>query len=150
MSTVCVDSGFIIALYDQRDQHHSKAKEIFKIYFNNRINKLIVPWPILYESVSTRMVRDPKRMGIFKKDWELLSQQNQLHTLDDQKFREKALRECLSEVTRGQHYRALSLTDRVIRLILAEINIKIDIFISFNIGDFSDVCKKYRREIHNS
>ena len=141
MNTICVDSGFLIALYHESDTHHSQAKNHFTNYFDDTPHQLLVPWPILYETISTRMARTRRRMTVFNKDWEILRSQQRLVLLDDREFRHDALDECFSEVERSkEHYRPLSLADRVIRNILSKVNIKID-FITFNIGDFADVCK---------
>ncbi len=148
MKTVCVDSGFIIGLYDETDSYHSVATGFFVAYFENTENRLLIPWPILYETVSTRMVKNRKRLDIFKRDWQTFERQKRLILLDDQEFRQDAIDECLAETNKlPQHYRSLSLADRVVRNILADKNIKIDLFITFNIGDFKDVCQRSGRII---
>jgi hypothetical protein len=49
----------------------------------------------------------------------------------------------LSQVSRPvQHYRALSLTDRVLRRVLASADTRLDLFITFNPRDFVDVCRR--------
>ncbi len=78
MKTIYVDSCFLIALYDETDTNHSKARHNFVRYFDNTSNKLVVPWPILFETF---------------------------------------------------------------------INLKIDLFMTFNIKDFGDVCKKFHRSV---
>ncbi len=146
MITICVDSGFLLGLYDERDQYHSKAKDMFVQYFEGVQNQLLVPWPILYETVSTQITKNRKRMDIFYRDWKNLYSQRRLELLDDKPFREKAIGESFEETLRDpRHYRGLSLTDRVIRNMLSEPDLKIDYFITFNHGDFADVCKRFRR-----
>jgi predicted nucleic acid-binding protein len=146
MKRVCVDSGFLIALYDESDCYNSKAKEYFANYLDNSNNQLLIPWPILYETVSTRMTKDKRRINALHRNWKYLESQRRLILLDDKEFRSDAFDECLAEVQKiPQHYRPLSLTDRVIRKILSEINIKIDLFITFNPKDFVDVCKRSHR-----
>ena len=148
MKTVCVDAGFLVALYDETDAYHSRANGYFVQYFDIVQNQLLVPWPILYETVSTRMVRHQRRMDMLRKDWRTLEEQQRLVLLDDLPFREKARLECFEESGKDlRRYRALSLVDRVIRNILSEVDIRIDVFITFNVGDFSDVCKRFRRTI---
>ncbi|CAG0995289.1 MAG: hypothetical protein MPEBLZ_04134 [Candidatus Methanoperedens nitroreducens] len=148
MNTICVDSGFLIGLYDEKDQYHYRAEEIFVQYFESVQNQLIVPWPILFESVSTRMSKNRKRMEIFYRDWKNLYSQKRLELLDDKPFREKAISESFEETLRDpRHYRGLSLTDRVIRNMLSEPDLKIDYFITFNYGDFGDVCKRFHRRM---
>lgn len=148
MITICVDTGFLIALYDESDAYHSQATDYFTNYFESTQNHLLVPWPILYETISTRMVRNKRRMEIFNRDWKTLQIQQRLILFDDREFRESAINECFAEIRNlPQHYRSLSLTDRVIRNILSEVNIKIDLFITFNIKDFQDICRKFGRAV---
>lgn len=148
MNYICVDSGFLIALYDESDPYHNKAELYFPQYLESANNGLIVPWPALYETVSTRMARRKKSIELMRKTWEHLNRQQRLILLDDSPYREQAISECYKELERPfESYRSLSLADRVIRNILAEINIKIDFFITFNQRDFVDICRKYRRVI---
>lgn len=148
MSTICVDAGFLIALYDERDQYHAGANDRFVQYFDRTRNQLLAPWPILYETVSTRLVRNRQRMERFRRDWLAFKREDRLRLLDDGPIRLGALDECLAEVNRsGERYRSLSLVDRVIRLLLADTSLRIDYFITFNPADFADIGRKYRRTI---
>lgn len=148
MNTICVDSCFLIALYNETDEDHPRAKRLFLEYLDVVQNQLLVPWPVLYESISTKMVKNRKRMDMLNKDWETLEKQGRLALLDDLRFREKAITESFKELQKESgRYRVLSLADRVIRNILCEVDIKIDGFITFDVGDFIDVCTKFRRVI---
>ncbi len=141
MSRVCVDSGFLIGLYDERDSYHRLAEQHFSTYIGPRVNQLLVPWPILYESVSTRMVSRGSRVALLEKDWKRLEAERRLVMLDDREFRQNAMEECLAEAWKTPaRYRALSLTDRVLRSLLSEI--RVDVFITFNEEDFADVCRR--------
>lgn len=146
MKSICVDSGFLIALYDERDRYHSRAQVYSRQYLTVPQNILLIPWPILYETVSTRMCQNKKKLEMLKRDWEALERQGRIELLDDSPFREQAIAECYEEVKRGlNHYRGLSLADRVIRHVLSEVNIRIDLFITFDPGDFSDICERFQR-----
>src|SRR5438309_574735 len=112
MSYVCVDSGFMIGLYDESDQYHKRAEEHFSNYLDNGLNQLLVPWPILYESVSTQMVKSRNRIVTLERDWKRLQASGQLNLLDDRDFRLNAMDECLAEAQHSPgRYRALSLAD---------------------------------------
>src|SRR5689334_6380327 len=142
MKLLCVDSGFLIGLYDETDQYHRKAKQYFSDFFSIGPNKLVIPWPTIYEALATRMVRNRIRLGVLHKDWKYLQSHQRMTLLDDSPFRDRAIDECFAEVVKpAQHYRALSLADRVIRSILSDIDTRIDFFITFNPGDFADVCR---------
>lgn len=151
MSNVCVDSGFLIGLYDDRDDFHQRALTYFTEYFAKPQNRLLVPWPSLYESVTSQMAKGKKgrtKVQNLDRDWKTLRTHDQLTLLDDQPFREQAMEECFAELDRPpQHYRGLSLADRVIRRILADAKSKVDIFITFDPGDFGDVCKQFGRQM---
>ena len=56
----------------------------------------------------------------------------------------------LNLTNRNIDRRTISLVDAVIREMLADTNIKIDSFITFNPSDFQDVCLRRRIEIFPS
>lgn len=59
---ILVDTAFWIAWLDPRDQHHAEAFLKEEWLTDSRI---MVPWPILYETVRTRLVRRPERLVRF-------------------------------------------------------------------------------------
>jgi len=146
MNDICVDTGFLLGLYVESDQYHKQAERCFSDYFADGQNRLIVPWPILYETVSTRLVRNRPAMNLMERDWKRLARQGCLQMLSDVPFRDGAIDECFDELKRPSvRARALSLVDRVIRRALADVNVRIDFLITFNSADFADVCKKHNR-----
>jgi predicted nucleic acid-binding protein len=148
MNAICADSGFLIGLYDERDEFHERATQYFSDLFANTLNQLVVPWPIVYETISTRMVRNRQRMIVLERDWKRLQAKQQLVLLDDRPFRAGVIDECFDETRKPpMHYRHLSAVDRVMRNILADMSIRIDFFVTFNVKGFSDVCKVTRRTI---
>ena len=148
MKVFCVDSGFLIGLYDETDQYHEKANQYFSDFLSIGPNQLVIPWPTIYETVSTRMVRNRRRMETFERDWKRLRAQEKIALLDDAPFRERAIEECFVELAKpARNYRMLSVTDRVLRNILSDVGVRIDVFITFNPGDFLDVCRASRREM---
>ncbi len=145
MSAICVDSGFLIGLYDESDQNHLKAEQHFLTYFESSLNRLLIAWPVLYETISTRLMRRRDRIAALDRDWKTLLTRGQLVLLDDQEFRRDAIGECFTELRKPSgRFRGLSLADRVIRRILEEVNIRKDLFITFNAGDFRDLCARMR------
>ena len=148
VNDICADASFLIGLYDERDHFHDRARDHFLRYFPKGNNRLIIPWPIVYEAVSTRMVKNKTGMLLLERDWALLSKQNQLYLLSDLSFRDGIVDECFDELRKPPvHYRRLSAVDRVIRRILSDSNIQITAFLTFNPRDFVDVCKAFRREL---
>jgi hypothetical protein len=123
---LCVDTGYIYALYDRREiERHEVASDIFTRFIDpGRSNhKIIFVWPVLYEALSTRFVR--KSLLDFSRD---------LIALD---------RRCFNDaINFSDDFRCLSLVDRVIREALFDSDLKVDCLLTFNPGDFADVCRR--------
>jgi len=148
MSDICVDTGFLVGLYVESDQYHERAQHCFFDYFGSGRNRLVIPWPILYETVSTRMVKNRSAMSLMEGDWKRLSREGRLQMLSDLPFREGIIDECFDELAKPRaHARNLSFVDRVIRRVLSDMNVRISAFITFNPADFGDVCKKSNRNM---
>jgi predicted nucleic acid-binding protein len=132
-----LDTGFWFALYDPRDTYHKEALEIAELL---DIHGLVVPWPTLYETLNTRLVRRRTAVHNFS---HLLAGHN-VYLLPDENYRDAALEEIR---TPSKSHRALSLVDAVLRLVLVDRNVKIDALITFNPGDFSDICQRSGIEV---
>ena len=131
MSNLLADTGVWYALYTKNDQHHAKAREWAELF---ELHRVIVPWPVFYEVLRTKMVRNARALRLFEDhlrsmDWT---------ELDDRPYRETALRLCFESALQGG--RPISLIDYVIRLILNDRNVDVDLFVTFNARDFHDVC----------
>ena len=148
MRDVCVDTGFLIGLYQQKHDFHVKAQEYFNRFFAEGGNRMLVPWPIVYETFSTRTVRNADALTVLSSDWRRLQHRGQLHLLDDLPFRKSVIDQCFDELTKPVASRKnLSAADRVIREILSDRSLRISALITFNPRDFEDVCKRFRREV---
>lgn len=149
MMNVCLDACFLIGLYDERDKHHARSRELLEMYFGDRTrNVAIVIWPNLYELVSTRLVRDTRKTQILEQDWRILASKKRIEFLEDDPYRAEALELCFRELNkRRSSYRGLSLTDHVIRAVLADSNVQVDAILTFNPGDFADVCRSKNKLI---
>ncbi len=148
MKFVCVDACFLIGLYDPKDQHHEAATAHFSQLFDRSPSRMVIPWPILFETFSTRMVKNRSAMLSLEKDWERLRQSDRLQLISDVPYRERVVRDCFDEVAKPDHTRrGLSSVDRIVRNMLADRRNKIDAFVTFNARDFKDVCGKFRREL---
>jgi predicted nucleic acid-binding protein len=136
--SVVVDAGFWYALFDSRDYLHpeadAKAAHIDSL-------TVVFPWPTLYETLGTRFVKN--RLGVDGLS-RMLRRPN-VRFIDDAAYREAALDATLREAGLGK--RAISLCDMMIRLMIEDINVRIDAILTFNHKDFSDVCRSARVEI---
>ena len=144
---ICADSSFLIALYDETDDYHIRATRCFETYVERGPHALLMPWPVLYESISTRMARVGRRMEKINTHFKTLRTNNKLNFLDDTLYREKALEKAFPEGRSNRQYRALSLVDRVIREILSTRAIQIHALATFNTSDFRDVCRDFRKKL---
>ena len=138
MNNILIDTGFWIALYDKRDPYYWRASDLFD-YLS--IGQILIPYPSLYETINTRFVRNKQGLSDFK----VLISKADIHLLDDSIYKSDALDLTLnSSIFKDKHY---SLVDMVIRLMLSDNRLNINYLISFNPGDFIDICSKRRIEI---
>lgn len=130
--TVITDAGFWIGLLDERDQYAREANAWHAAVGSSR---LVIPWPCVYEVLSTRMTRREGNASRFAREI-------RNHILfDDSPYRTDALEDCSGS------NRALSLVDCVIRRIICDTSVRKHDLITFNPGDFADVCSKHRVSI---
>ena len=134
--TVVVDTCFWIALYDPRDENHNKAKSKSGILDTAT---LIIPWPSLYETFNTRFAKNT----VAAKQFESLLSQVGVVRIPDEPYREAALKQTMASVT----VRSMALVDTVIRLMLDDDNVRTDGILTFNLRDFSDICRKRQIEM---
>jgi len=128
---IITDTGFWLALCDERNEHHHKSIDTFgKIGLFN----VLVPWPVMYEVLRTKFVKNRLTVKRFDEALRALK----VSFLDDTPYREKALEETVELSSAGK--RVMSLADVVIRYILYDI--KVDYLITYNEGDFVDICRK--------
>lgn len=140
---IVADSGFFYAFFDPREaRNHRIARDSFDTHINpsRNANKLLLLWPVLHEMINTRFVK--RYIEKFERLLKVLESKNLIEYVDDADYRDDCLSDTLSL---GNNYRNLSLVDRVIRRVLRDSELRIDAIITFDPGDFNDICKK--REI---
>ena len=103
--------------------------------------RIAFPWPILYETIDTRFVKNS--VGMTRLNMLLKSPKTVL--IDDTSYRDSALNVTIREPQ--DPLRPISLVDMVIRFILDDPNVRIDALLTFNESDFADICRKRRIEI---
>ena len=126
-----VDTSYWYAICDRRDTHHDDAANRFAAFENHGI---ILPWPCLYETLDTSFVENPRAMHRF----ETISRRPNVELLDDARYREHAYEQTIR--TAGK--RPISLVDMVMRLMLDDVDVRVDGLLTFNPKDFHDVCRK--------
>jgi hypothetical protein len=143
---ICADACFLISLYDETEQRHAKAAECFETYVVKGRHSLLFPWPVMYETISTRMVRQNRRMERIDTHLKSLRVKGQLHFVDDTPYRDRAFEACLPCNQSGT-YRGISLVDRIIREMLSDKTISTHALASFNIPDFIDLCRRLNKPL---
>ena len=136
--TLLVDSGFFFALFNPRDQHHGDACE--KQEWLETLS-VVVPWPILYETINTRFVRRPETIVRF----ESILRSHDTVLLDDSPYRLDAYEDVFAQAKAKRN--AMSLVDAVLCAILADTNVRIDAMLTFNSIDFGNICSVQRVEL---
>ena len=128
------DTNFWLAAFDHREEHHFEAAEFLETIPSKII---LMPWPIMYEVLRTRTVRNTAMVRSFER----VLRRPRIVKLDDQPYRIRCLEETIAQAPR----RPISLVDRVVRAVLSDDKYKISQLLTFNPADFVDVCK--RRDI---
>jgi len=136
--TVLTDTCYWLGLIDAEDQHHGKSVIVSELISDY---KIVIPWPCLYETISTRLVRNYERLTIF----ETLLRKPGIELLDDGKYKNAALTEVFEFNRNNGH--TFSLVDGVIREMLKDIDLRINFLATFNDRDFYDLCAKRQIEI---
>ncbi len=133
---VIVDSGFWFGFIDKADCCHGIALDIFeKIMEMNPV--FLIPYPSLYETLNTKMLKmrnrgNPRAHKFFTA---LKTNPKRYIRIFDDDYRERAFENTVNDNPRG-----LSLVDNIIREIMSDTSQHIDALITFNTGDFIDVC----------
>ncbi|MNM65196.1 tRNA(fMet)-specific endonuclease VapC [compost metagenome] len=127
---VLIDTGYWIALFNERDAHHADARLLDD---DLKVHTLLVPWPTLFECVNTRLAR---RRDVAARFRQFLSRPTTV-LVNDAQYRDKSL-----EFTLGEQHHTYSLTDHILRSMIEDVDLAVDAFLSFNPADFYDVCAK--------
>ena len=139
-SVVLTDSCFWIGLADPADQHHQKALD-WADFVDTEAAIMLLPWPCLYESVSTRLVRSRRRTLEFAR----LIKRPEVLLLDDAPYRNAALNAVFDSARIFGH--SYALVDSVLREMIKDSNLRVDYLLTFNAADFEDVCQARRIEL---
>lgn len=144
MPNVLVDTGVWIELYAPRNHagdHGRTPEEVARVQARLEPLTAVIPWPAAYEALRTRFVANRPALEAFERRLK----GPRVEFVDDSPYRDDALQLCFETgVRRG---RPLSMIDCLMRLILEDVNTKIPLLATFNVRDFSDVCRKRGIEI---
>ena len=135
---ILVDTGFWYAVFDKNDCHREQALGMLEKYFDNAAYEVAVPFPTMYELLRTKFVKNKSALNEIRQ----MFQCGRITRVYDDCYRTAALDMTLSEPKRN-----ISLVDNIIRLMLDDKALSTKGLITFNVGDFADVCQKNGIEI---
>lgn len=143
MSNILVDTGFWYAyLGTRKDALQGKAIEIYDKYLGPNTNNILIPFPVLYETINTKLLKDKNQKAA---DWFLkkLVSDPKFIRIPDNNYRDVAFDSTIG-LTR---VRGISLVDNILRVMMTDKLLKINAIITFNSGDFADICMKQRIQL---
>ena len=135
---ILVDTGFWYAVFNQKDCHKLEAELLLNKYFDKPEYEIVVPFPTMYELLRTKFVKNKEALEEIR----LMFLSGRITRLDDDVYRSDAL-----DLTLREPKRNISLVDNIIRLMLDDRSVGAKGLITFNVGDFQDVCQKNRIDI---
>ena len=127
-----VDSGFFFALFNPGDSRHSEALQKQELLDTLSV---VIPWPILYETVNTKFAKTMSRSSEWLRQFKKICSKSKL--LDDSPYRLSAFEKTLQQSEARQ---PISLVDSVMLLMLEDKNIRIGAILTFNDRDFTNIC----------
>ena len=140
MASVLVDTGIWIALFSEKLSDDRRA-ELDIVYELISLHTIVVPWPVAYETLRTSFVRNREAIRKFEKEM----RSPRIVMLDDALYKQRALEMALTPTLRD--FRNLSMVDCVLRLMMDDPNVKVNVFATLNPGDFYDVCQSRQIEM---
>ncbi|KAB7739836.1 PIN domain-containing protein [Parvibaculum sedimenti] len=140
MNAILVDTGVWYAIFDQRDRPQER-EAVDRLADRIARFHIIVPWPVTYETLRSRFVKNRLALEGFEKQ---LKSPN-IILVEDTPYRDEALALSLESSLRKN--RPLSLVDCLIRILLDEPDMKIRYLATYNERDFSDICRNRSIEI---
>ena len=132
MNNILVDTCFWYALFDESDEYYHRAQKMANyLEFGN----IMLPFPILYETLNTRFSKRIEWMSVFQ---EYMNRES-TSLIPDTEYRQQALSNTFFYSL--DRRRPMALVDMSIRLMMEDVNLNINTLITFNVNDFSDVCR---------
>ena len=138
MNRVIIDTGFWRAIYDSQDDYHKISVKISERIINSREYRLVVPFPTMYELLRTEFVK--RKIALQNID-KIIKDISRVDLIYDEQYRDKAYSEMITTK------RNLSFVDCIVRAMLDDATLNIKGLITFNNGDFDDICRKKRIEL---
>ncbi len=132
-----IDTGYFFALHTESDRYHTVADSKKDLVETAQV---ILPWPVLYETLNTKFVGTPGAIEWFDR----LIKSPTTVLLDDTRYREMCYQTIVSS---SRQSRRLSLVDVILRSIIEDTNVRVAGILTFNHRDFVDVCQRHQVEM---
>lgn len=132
-----IDTGFWYSLLGTREiDRHNKAMEIYEVLKARNV-ELVIPYPTLYEAINTKLLRDKNRKAA---QWFIkqLNSNPKFCAVPDDEYAEEAYALTIKDNPRG-----ISFVDNILRVMVKRRTPALDMLVSFNPGDFVDICAQY-------
>lgn len=137
---VIIDSCFWFSFLQNRSaDHHEEAVRIYD-YLTEIGVDLIIPYPSLYETLNTRLLKEGHRELSRWLASQLVSNEHYIK-IPDNEYRDIAFNNTVSPF----NDRGISFVDNIIRAMLIDKSTQIKALVTFNRRDFEDIC--YERDI---
>ena len=136
-----IDTGFFFALFDKTDQYHVSACKLLKQVGSVSI---ILPWPVLYETINTRFLKE--RMDFELDQFNAIVESPRTELLDDSPYRLESYQVARKSVQRGWPP-PLSLVDAILCAIVEDANVRVEAMLTFDLRNFSYLCQKHNVEL---
>jgi predicted nucleic acid-binding protein len=127
---ILVDTSYWIALFDERDQRHTQAREIYGGSLQDIQHRLSIAWPATYELINTRFFK----LGTDSVVKRRLRDLSLLTLIDDSAHKLAAYQ--LIQNESALKYSTLSLVDAIQVLMIKDIRLNISTFVTFDTRSF--------------
>ena len=101
---------------------------------------VILPWPVLYETMNTRLALRSEAMNRF----DALVRNPESRLIDDSPYRDHAYGQVVNLSRRNE---PVSLVDSVLQAVIEDINVPVAAMLTFNRRDFVAVCAQNSVEL---
>lgn len=139
---IIADTCFWISLCDPQDGNHSEAVLMMERILHNGSIRILVPHPVLYESLCSKMVRKPNQVQT------LTSYFTQVDKVADEKYIDEAFNTIVSQAIHGSG--EASMVDIVIMMMSDDPENHVKGVLTSNGRDFSQFCYKHHIPMINS
>ena len=103
--------------------------------------RAVLPWPILYETINTRLVGNPERIAQIER----LANAPDTEFIEDSPYRRTAYEDVIARAKAMNQ--PLSLVDAILHSIIADRDVRVDAMLTFNRRYFASICSERGVEI---